>query len=46
MTECDVRARPVFHHQRTWHAIATRYDKTARNYRAGIILTSIPIWLK
>lgn len=29
-----------------WRAIATRYEKTARNYRAGIVLASILIWLK
>ena len=28
-----------------WRAVATRYDKLARNYRAGIVLASIFLWL-
>lgn len=29
-----------------WRGIATRYDKTARNYRAGIVLAAIVLqWL-
>jgi transposase len=30
-----------------WRAIATRYDKHARNYRAGIVLAAIVLfWLR
>lgn len=28
-----------------WRAIATRYDKRALNYRAGIIIASLILWL-
>ena len=28
-----------------WRAIATRYDKRALNYRAGVIIASLMIWL-
>lgn len=28
-----------------WRGIAARYDKTAVNYRAGIVLASMIIWL-
>lgn len=28
-----------------WRAIATRYDKRAVNYRAGVIVASLMIWL-
>ena len=27
-----------------WRGIATRYDKTARNYRGGILLASLVLW--
>ena len=27
-----------------WRAIATRYDKTARNFLAGICLAAVLIW--
>jgi transposase len=29
-----------------WRGTATRYDKHARNYRAGSVLASILIWLR
>lgn len=28
-----------------WRAIATRYDKRASNYRAGVIVASLMMWL-
>ncbi len=28
-----------------WRAVATRYDKRAVNYRAGVVLASLMIWL-
>ncbi len=28
-----------------WRAITTRYDKRALNYRAGIIIASLILWL-
>ncbi len=28
-----------------WRAIATRYDKLAANYRAGIVICSLLLWL-
>lgn len=35
-----------FNRLKQWRGIATRYDKHARNYCAGILLASILIWLK
>ena len=29
-----------------WRAVATRYDKRAVNYRAGVVLASLVLWLK
>ena len=35
-----------FNRLKQWRAIATRYDKTARNYRTGIVLAAIVLfWL-
>ncbi len=28
-----------------WRAVATRYDKRAANYRAGVIIASLMLWL-
>lgn len=37
----------AFGRLKQWRAIATRYDKYARNYRAGILIASIIMfWLK
>jgi transposase len=36
----------AFNRLKQWRAIATRYDKHARNYRAGIVLASILLWLR
>ena len=36
----------TFNRLKQWRGIATRYDKHARNYRAGIVLASILIWLR
>lgn len=36
----------AFNRLKQWRAIATRYDKHARNYRAGIVLAAIVMfWL-
>lgn len=35
-----------FNKLKTWRGIATRSDKTARNYRAGVLLAATLIWLK
>lgn len=35
-----------FNRFKQWRAIATRYDKKAINYRAGIVLASVILWLK
>jgi transposase len=29
-----------------WRGIATRFDKLARNYRAGIVLVTALLWIK
>lgn len=36
----------AFNRLKQWRGIATRYDKHARNYRAGIVLASIVLWLQ
>ena len=37
----------AFGRLKQWRAIATRYDKHARNYRAGIVLAAIVLfWLR
>ncbi len=33
-----------FNRLKQWRGIATRYDKLARNYRAGIVLAGILLW--
>lgn len=35
-----------FNRFKQWRAIATRYDNKALNYRAGIVLASVILWLK
>ncbi len=36
----------AFNRLKGWRGIATRYDKNARNYRAGVIVASIVLfWL-
>ena len=36
----------AFGRLKSWRAVATRYDKHARNYRAGIVLAAIVMfWL-
>lgn len=35
-----------FNQLKNWRGIATRCDKTARNYRAGVLLASTLIWLR
>jgi transposase len=33
-----------FNRLKQWRGIATRYDKTARNYRGGVVLASLVLW--
>ena len=35
-----------FNRLKQWRGIATRYDKTAVNYRGGILLTLIVLWTR
>lgn len=35
-----------FNKLKNWRGIATRADKTARNYRAGVLIAATLIWLK
>ena len=35
-----------FNQLKHWRGIATRYDKHAQTYRAGLILSAITIWLR
>ena len=36
----------AFNRLKQWRGIATRYDKHARNYRAGVVIASIVLfWL-
>ncbi|GAB1824416.1 hypothetical protein [Herbidospora sp. RD11066] len=34
-----------FNRLKRWRGIATRYDKLARNYQAGITLVSTLLWI-
>ncbi len=37
----------AFNRLKQWRAIATRYDKHARNYRAGVVVgASVLFWLR
>ena len=44
------RARNVveraFNRLKQWRAVATRYDKRAANYRAGVVLAALVLWLE
>lgn len=35
----------AFNRFKNWRAIATRYDKHAINYRAGVVIAAIFLWL-
>jgi transposase len=35
-----------FNRLKQWRGIATRYDKTARNYRGGVLLASLILWTR
>lgn len=36
----------AFNRLKSWRAVATRYEKLARNYRAGVVVASIVLfWL-
>ena len=35
-----------FNRLKNWRGIATRTDKTARNYRAGVLIAATLIWIK
>jgi transposase len=35
-----------FNEHKQWRGIATRYDKHALNYRGGVVLRAITIWLR
>ena len=35
----------AFNRFKNWRAIATRYDKHAVNYRAGVVIAAIMLWL-
>jgi transposase len=35
-----------FNRLKQWRGVATRYDKKAVNYRGGVVLASVIIWLK
>lgn len=36
----------AFNKLKNWRAIATRYDKHAINYRAGVVLGAVVLWLR
>jgi transposase len=35
----------AFNRLKHWRAVATRYDKRAANYRAGVVLAALLLWL-
>ncbi|MBC4018446.1 transposase, partial [Siccirubricoccus deserti] len=34
----------AFSHLKDWRRVATRYDKLARNFQAGIAIAAIILW--
>lgn len=40
------RRRTLLQPVQQWRGIATRYDKTARNYRGGLLLASLILWTR
>ena len=36
----------AFNKLKNWRGIATRYDKHAVNYRSGVVLGAIVLWLR
>ena len=36
----------AFNKLKNWRGIATRYDKHAVNYRAGVVVGAIVLWLR
>ena len=39
------RGRAVVNQLKQWRGIATRFDKRAANYRAGVVIVSLLLWL-
>ena len=35
-----------FNRLKQWRGLATRYDKTAVNYRGGLILAAVVLWIR
>ncbi|MGH8474078.1 MAG: transposase, partial [Gammaproteobacteria bacterium] len=35
-----------FNEDKQWRGLATRYNKTARNYRGGVVLRAVTLWLR
>jgi transposase len=35
----------AFNRLKQWRAVATRYDKRAANYRAGVVLAALILWM-
>jgi transposase len=35
-----------FNRLKQWRGIATRYDKTAQNYRGGVLLAGLILWTR
>lgn len=35
-----------FNRLKQWRGIATRYDKTAQNYRGGLLLAALLLWTR
>ena len=42
---CDQTIERTFTRLKHWRAVATRYDKRAANYRAGVVLAALLLWL-
>jgi transposase len=35
----------AFNRLKQWRAVATRYDKRAASYRAGVVLAALILWM-
>jgi transposase len=45
LVTCDQTIERCVNRLKQWRAVATRYDKRAANYCAGVVLASLLLWL-
>jgi transposase len=45
LVTCDQTIEHCVNRLKLWRGIATRLDKRAANYRAVVVIASLPLWL-